>query len=253
MGLTKAYQWIKMKIHKAQEYYEQHGVRKLTLYCFSRIGIIFKREGIFFELRIEDIVPYGGNTIGMDLEFVTIKKEDDFEQIEFPDDDEWMTKDGALQWLHEKDCMLLALKRKNNIVCYQWLEFARVSIPFLALKVYLPDDTAYSSALYTVSEYRGRGVASYLKALVLQYAQEQGYHRVFLGIEPDNVASQKVNKKFGFREYQAVLCRKFLFLRYYRLKDYDSNKIKVLWSVTGKVHELWKTFSKLDIDQQKKL
>ncbi len=144
--------------------------------------------------------------------------------------------------------MFLALKNKKKIVCYQWLQLKQIYSMILALTLSIPNTTAYLSALYTVPEYRGKGLASSLIALILKYLQEHRYQKAFVLIEPDNTASKRAYKKFGFKEYQTILHRRFLFLKYYGVKEYDTNRKKVFWHITKTDQELWKTFSALGSD-----
>jgi ribosomal protein S18 acetylase RimI-like enzyme len=232
------------KIHGAYEIGKMHGLQRLCRMALDRAGIIVRREGGFYELSLNDRIIFDKHESVMGLEFIAIRNEDELGSCEFPADDKWMKKDLAVRWLREAHCELLALKSKNRIVAYNWFWFSSMRVQFLDLVLALPDNTAYLSALYTMPEFRGKKIASHLKGFVLQYLYEHGYKHVFLIIEPENVASQKTNNKFGFREYQTVLFRRFIFIRYYRLKDCTTNKAKIFWSIMGKGLELWKIFSK---------
>lgn len=244
MGFSAAHRLIQAKMQRVREYYEKNGLWKLVFYLFSRIGIIIKREYIFFENNLQDIIPYKKNNSNFDLDFVWVKKKD-FEHFDFPSEDGWITKNRAFRRLTERNCILLALTNGNKIVCYIWCELTMAHIPILGLLVSIPDKTAYSLAMYTASEFRGKGLASKLKLLQLQFLKKHGYSRVFLVITPNNLASQKVNKKFGFKEYQTVIYRRILFLKYYCVKDYDTNKRKRFLYIKGIDLKLWKHFSKI--------
>lgn len=244
MGLTEAHRLIQAKMQRIREYYEKYGLWKLVLYLFSRIGIIIKREYIFFEINLQDIIPYKKNNSNFDLDFVWVKKKD-FEHFNFPSEDGWLTKNQALRRLTERNCILLALTNGNKIVCYQWSEFTLANFPRLGLLMSIPDNVVYSLAMYTVPEFRGKGLASKLKLLQLQFLKKKGYQRVFNAIASNNIVSQIVAKKYGFKEYQTVIYRRILFLKYYCTKDYGSNKRKRFLYIKGIDQKLWKHFSKI--------
>jgi len=76
MGLTVAHRLIQVKIQRARKYYKKFGLWRLVLLLFSRIGIIIKREYIFSEINLQDIIPYRKNNSDFDLDFVLVKKKD---------------------------------------------------------------------------------------------------------------------------------------------------------------------------------
>lgn len=203
-------------------------------------GVFKKRDLIFFELALEDLIPDQKPDIGMSL--VRVTKED----IETTDNyfDGWFKKGEALKRL-QQGCVLFAVKDKEKRIFYQWLEFQTVDIPFLDLSFSLPDDTACMAYIYTVPEYRGKGFASKAKPLILHYLRKWGYRKIVLTIEPYNTASQRVNKKAGFKAYQTVSYVRLFFLKYYCVKDYETGRKKAFWHIRGAHQELWKTFSKL--------
>ena len=244
MGLTAPHRMIQVKIQSIREYYKKYGIWKLVLYLFSRIGIIPKREYNFFEVKLQDTIPYKKNNSNFDLDFVWVKKKN-FAHFDFPSDNGWITKNEALRRLSGTNCIFLALTKGNRIVCYISIEFNKAHITFFDLLVYIPDKTAYSFALYTVPEFRGKELASKIKLLQLQFLKEQGYQREFSVIRPNNIASQKVHKKLGYKEYQSVIYRKILFLKYYCVKDFDTNNRKRFWYIKGIDQKLWKHFSKI--------
>ncbi len=240
MKLTEVYQLIQRKMYNTHKYYDKHGLWKTILAIFEHTGVFKYRVLIFFELKVED--PISGQKAGKSIELVRLAK-DDIEQIDEYCDG-WFKKDEALRRL-EQGRVLFVVKEDEKMAFYQWLEFTKVDIPYIDLSFSIPDDTAYMAYIYTVPDYRGKGIASNAKPLVLNYLREQGYRRILLVITPENAASQRVNKKAGFKEYQTIFYLKLLFLKYYRVKDYGTNRKKRFWHITGTDQELWKTFSKL--------
>jgi RimJ/RimL family protein N-acetyltransferase len=51
-----------------------------------------------------------------------------------------------------------------------------------------------------VREWRGRGVGSALMAAAIEWAREQGLHKLSLGVWPHNAAAIALYRKFGFVE-----------------------------------------------------
>jgi len=99
------------------------------------------------------------------------------------------------------------LTKGNKIVCYVWCELTLAHIPFLGLLVSIPDKTVYSLGMYTVPEFRRKGLASKIKLLQLQFLKKHGCQREFFVISINNIASQKVVNKLGYKEYQTVIYR----------------------------------------------
>jgi len=235
----------KSRFHRIVKYYREHGIYGSILHSFVRIGefskkIAYNKTGvIFFELNMDDLAF--NTKIDMTSDLSRAEKED-IECAEYLGG--WFPKDKALRCLDEGR-FLLVLKDKGKVIFYQLLEFNKAEIKVLEISSFIPAGTAYTSYLYTLPEYRGRGVASKAKPLVLKYLYDHGYRRVFNVIASNNIASQRVNKKAGLNPYQTVLYRRFLFLRYYRVKDYETNRKKLFLRLRRTDNKLWKAFSKI--------
>jgi RimJ/RimL family protein N-acetyltransferase len=240
LKVAEVYQLIRIKIQKTRDYYKRHGLWKLILLFFDLSGVFKKKVLIFFELELKDSVS--GQKNDDDIDLVRVEKEDIEHTPQYFDG--WFKKDKALKRL-EEGRVLFAVKDEEQRIFYQWVEFEKVDIPFLDLSFFVPDETAYITYMYTVPEYRGKGIASKGKLLVLKYLRDCGYRRILVVIQPHNAASRRVNKKVGFNEYQTVIYLKFLFLKYYCVKDYDTSQKKVSWHIREIDQELWKTFSKI--------
>ncbi|GAK56882.1 predicted acetyltransferase [Candidatus Vecturithrix granuli] len=239
MKAIKMYQTIRTKYRNLYEYYQKYGLRKAIVLIIEYTGLFKKRVLVFFEQELQ-VHPTPNND--HDIELVRLEKKD----IEPIDQycDGWFPKEEALRRL-EQGRVLLVVKDRETNTFYQWLEFSKVDIPYLDLSFSIPEHTACMAYIYTVPEYRGRGIASRAKLPVLQYLREHGYYRIFLMIKPDNAPSQRVNKKAGFKEYQTVFYLKLCFLKYYSVRDCETNRKKIFWGTTAVDQELWKTFSKI--------
>ncbi len=252
MNIAQIQQWFRVKMDNLQEYYEAYGFWKSVLHFFKRLAEhmgfrFYTKKLIFFELDLQKNFLALSNADNVD--FVKIKPQ----ELEFVEEyhDGWFDREKALQRL-EQGHLLFVMKDQQNIAFFQWIELHRTKIPSIDLfSITLPEKTACMAYIFTKAEYRGRGFASKAKPLVLHYLQEQGYLSIFLVIAPENSISQQVNKKVGFKEYQIVTYRKFLFrnsvfFKYYVVKDWTSWRRKVSWSNKKAVQdEIWKAFSKI--------
>lgn len=242
MRFTQIQEFIRFKAYKTRNYCRNYGLWKSILHFFECLGFTFKNlELVLFEINIDDTSFTQKNENTIDL--ARVEKEDIENAKEYLD--EWFSRDNALKRL-EKGHLLFVVKDGDKMIFYQWVELKEVSIPFIDLSFSIPDDKAYMAYIYTVPDYRGKGIASKAKPFILKHLQENGYRKVFLAIAPDNLPSIRVNKKAGFKEYQTVLYRRFLFLKYYCVTDYNTNLRKVSLSIRGTDQHLWKIFSKTD-------
>jgi len=243
LKLPEVHRLIQTKIHKTLNYYREFGLWKTILRFFESSGVFKKRVFIFLELELKDSISAQEQNHRVDL--IRVGKED-LEKVDkylYA----WFEKEEALKRL-EAGNVLLVVKDEEKMVFYQWVEFAKIDFPYLDLSFFIPDGTVHMAYTYTEPEYRGKGVASKAKPLVLKYLQENGFQRLFTIIEPKNAVSQRVNKKIGFKEYQTVIYWRLLFLKYYCVKDYQTGSQKVFWGSGGTTQELWKIFSKIGTD-----
>lgn len=58
-----------------------------------------------------------------------------------------------------------------------------------------------SLGVFTLAEYRRRGIASQLKQEQINYAKEKEYKQIYTGVAKDNKASIELQLKFGFQQY----------------------------------------------------
>ena len=235
------YQRIQRKLYNAWKYYQANGFLKTTIATFDDTGVFRKKDRLLFELDLKnDYIP--SITAPNNLHLVRIVKEDVEQAEDFFDG--WFKQDKVLERL-EQGHILFAVKFDGQMVFYQWIELSTMVFPSIDLFFSLPADTACMAYTYTEPEYRGKGIASSAKPLLLDYLYTQGYRKIVLLIAPTNIASQKVNQKVGFKAYQAVNYRKILGLKFYAVKDSQTGQRKVFWAMKDSPQELWCTFSKI--------
>lgn len=104
----------------------------------------------------------------------------------------------------------LCIKRDTEIVGYRWFKLdtgcvlcgfgpKREIIPFS-----LKPGQAYSFDLFTYQKHRGRGVATMLMRLLLQFLREDGVKEVFSLVAPTNHASLRLQTRFGAEPQRMV-------------------------------------------------
>jgi len=232
-------------------YYKDNGLKKTIPYILVRLKVIFqirtlkefiykKREFIFFELNINEKNFNLKNNDQTDLYYV--KSADIENKAQYFDG--WFKKRTAVKRL-KKGSVLLTKKSNNKMVFFQWIDSNDAYAPPLDLTFALPNHTAYMTYIYTLPEYRGRKIAKKAKLSALKYLQESQYKNVFLIIAPENIPSINVNKFAGFNEYQTVNYRRWLFVKYYLVKDWNSDLKCVFFRISKKDLTIWKTFSKI--------
>jgi len=246
---------LKERLYKHWTYYKENGLWKTIPYILVRLKVVLKvrelkeffykkRDFIFFELNISRKNYIPENNYKIDL--YNVKSEDIEKEKNYFDG--WFNKRTALKRLR-KDCVLLVKKIENRIIFFQWLELNNAFSPPIDLLFILPDHTAYKAYSYTLPEFRGRKIANKAKKETMKYLLERKYKNVLLIIAPENTPSIKVNKNSGFKEYQTIKYRKWLFLKYYRVKDWGTDRSRVFWRILRKDKTIWKTFSKIQQDK----
>ena len=249
MKFGKVHSWFRDKIRNTKEYYEKYGLWPSILHFFKRIFgyiVVFQKNTlIFYEMDIEKEVSCQKNdkTISM----VRMNREDIENEHEYFDG--WFKKDDALKRLKEEHT-LFVVKDEGRSINFLWIDFRKVFIEVLDLSFFINDQTVYFSRIFTVPEYRGKGIASKTLPLVSKYLRESGYRKIFTVIGLKNLASQKVFKKNGFKEYQTITCRRILFLRslflkIYVVKEWDTKQRKIFWYGKKNEQQTWNFFSKI--------
>lgn len=242
--LSRLWDLFILKIHKAKNYCKRHGLGRLFLNFLELRGIVFRKEFLFFEKRVDGDISHHHNEKESGFHFVKTRIEDIID-MEFPDSTEWITGNEALRRWGTTDCAFFALTKESTIICYLIIAFNDIYIPSLGLRQHIDDETAYTALVYTRTGYREKGFAANLNLWVQQYLKRHGYGRYFMLIEPENTASQKTHKKAGMINYQSVVYRRFLFLKYYRVNDEATKKFKRFWSIRSADRDMWKAFSKI--------
>jgi RimJ/RimL family protein N-acetyltransferase len=244
LKLLGVFRFIQTEIDKTRNFYREFGLWKTILRFIENIGVFKRRVFTFLEMELKDSISVQEQNHGINLARVGKEDLEKVGQYLY----KWFEKEEAMKRL-EAGNVLLVVKDEEKMVFYQWIEFAKIDLPYLNLSFFIPDGTACMAYMYTKPEYRRKGIASKAKPLVFKFLRKNGILRAFSVIAPNNAESLRINKKFGFKEYQTVIYWRLLFLKYYCVKDFHTDSQKVFWGSGRATQELWKTFSKIGLDR----
>jgi RimJ/RimL family protein N-acetyltransferase len=214
-----------MNFQRELEYYKQHGLWKTLIHQLKTIIYYGSNTIIFFELDLEnsDFKTIDSNS---EFKYITLNQ-DNYKNSEYIG---WEISENEAFIRFQKGYILFAAVKHNILASQNWSESNKAEIWGLKLKVKLPKNTIYTSRLYTIPDYRGKGLATKTKLYMLKSLKDYGFKKAFLIIAEENKVSQAVNQKFGFEPYQKIKFYRLLyFFRFYVVKEYDTNhKISIL-------------------------
>lgn len=94
---------------------------------------------------------------------------------------------------------------EGKLASYGWVTFDEEGIGELGLRIRLQDGEAYIWGCETLSAYRGQRLYPALLTYMLDQLQRAGMHRVWIGADADNFASQKGFILAGFQPIADVM------------------------------------------------
>lgn len=125
-------------------------------------------------------------------------------------------------------------EKNGNIVFYLWVCFNNLYLNELEMEMRIEPDSAHFYSNYTIPEYRGMGIATIAMARALDYLFQNGVKKIYGLIYSDNIPSQRVVKKTGFRKMGEVTLIRLFNSRRYRYKGEtpeDYVKLKEMFSI----------------------
>ena len=150
----------------------------------------------------------------------------------------------ALKRFQKKNLLFAAVK-SNLAVSQNWSEPYEADVWVLKLKIKLSESTIYTSRLYTIPEYRGKGLATKTKLYMLKSLKDLGFRKAFLVTGEKNKVSQAVNRKFGYKSYQKVnFHRIFYFFRVYIVSECGTSRKYSILKIRQTDRKIWDIFSK---------
>lgn len=232
--------FLKMKFKSIIEHYKIHGLWNTLIYQLKAFIYYGSITIIFFELDLENS-DFQNNEENSELIFVKLHHED-FLKSKF---NGWEISENEALKRFQKRYILFAAVKNNILVSQNWSEPNKADVWGLKLRIDLPKSTIYTSRLYTIPEYRGKGLAKITKLYMLKTLKEYGYKKAFIIISEANKVSQAVNKKFGFKPYQKVNYHRFFyFLKLYIVREYDTPRKNRIFKIRKTDKIIWDMFSK---------
>jgi ribosomal protein S18 acetylase RimI-like enzyme len=154
--------------------------------------------------------------------------------------DGWYAREAALARM-ARGCELFVLRHEGHDACFGWVERGRGKIVSIQLPLSLPPEVAYLTALYTVPEFRRKGLARRTWLGLSRYCRRMGASRVFVVIDPTNEASLLLHRSMGFRDYQRIDYNRVLFLNCYRVRPTEGGKAAVWLCPSDGPAALWRS------------
>jgi ribosomal protein S18 acetylase RimI-like enzyme len=102
-----------------------------------------------------------------------------------------------------------SIRYNGQIIGYMKIGFGKIYIADFDKVIEFPEKMAFLYESYILQEYRGKGVATYLKSQALKYCKAQGFKNVGSHVPPWNKSMIHINEKLG--------CKKIRFIRYFRI------------------------------------
>jgi ribosomal protein S18 acetylase RimI-like enzyme len=155
--------------------------------------------------------------------------------------DYWFRKEDAIYRL-QNGHRLFVLKENGRIVFFLWAEKKQSTISWFDLHMHIPQDMIYITGVYTIPEFRNRGIAYKLKREIFHYLKKEGIKNLIEVVDPSNATALKMDKKIGFREYQIVYYKRYWFIRCFCVRKHRSNQQRTFISVFKTPEIIWKAF-----------
>lgn len=99
-----------------------------------------------------------------------------------------------------RGCHAYIVRAEDRLVSYGWVTFDKEDIGSLGLSVHLLPGEAYIWDCATLLTYRGRHLYPALLSHMVYELRAASFHRVWIGMDADNQASQAGVARAGFRQ-----------------------------------------------------
>jgi ribosomal protein S18 acetylase RimI-like enzyme len=108
----------------------------------------------------------------------------------------------------QRGCHCYIVRVEGEIASYGWVTFDEESIGELGLKVRLLPGEAYIWDCGTLPAYQGRRLYASLLAHIQRELQGAGFHRIWIGMDVDNLPSRAGVARAGFHHILDILQRR---------------------------------------------
>jgi len=231
------FQKIELQIQKTIDYYKEHGLLEFVKRFFGKLGFEhFSRSLIFLVLDLKDIPddvkkPYSFHIATL----ADIQNEQDY-------NDGFFSKEEAIYRL-KIGHHLFVLKKNNKMVYSLWVEQKNAAFWWYNnLPIHMPKNIAYISGIHTLPNFRGQGISFNSKKEIFQYLRDNGVSHIIGAVHSANSTALKLNKRFGYQEYQTINYKRYWHIRCYTVKKANSNESKTFISLFRSPKDIWKTF-----------
>ena len=215
---------------------------RATSYLKTKLGILLDRTNAFtavfgriFVYRkffvFETSIPKAGSETASKVEVdVRLAQSDDISRlVRFK-----ALERGAVEERFEAGHLCFVAEKNGDIVFYLWVCLDDLFLDKLERKLRIGFDSAHFYSDYTIQEYRGMGIATVAMAGALDYLFRNGVKRVYGLISPNNIPSQRVVEKNGFRKMGEITLVKLFNLKRYKFEvetSKDCARLKEMFSI----------------------
>lgn len=228
--------WLKLMAQNAREYYDQKGFLFFLKRAFAKAGFeYFSRTLMIIKRDLKDIdTDPDEPCIFEEATPADIENVDDF-NIGFFD------KRKTLYRL-SKGLKLFVVKQNGKIVFALWAETKNAALWWLDVPLHLPPDTLYISGIFTAREMRNKGMYTKVKDQLFPRLKKEGITHLIGTIEPRNLLSLDIHRRFGWREYQTITYQRFWHIRRYTVQKSNSGERKIFTTVCRAPRNLWSLY-----------
>lgn len=221
---------------RAKASYSQHGIFAFYKHVLTALGFLhFDRSLVFLYLDLNTL-----STTSLRHYTFTIATIDEvYNSNNY--NDYWFQKAEALSRLR---CghRLFILKDNNKILYYLWTEQHCACITSFDLTFRLPNHICYITGIYTLPEFRNRGIAFRIKKEICHYLKQIGITHLIEVVDPINTKALSIDRHLGFREYQTITYSRFWIFRYFRINKHSSHEKRHFFTVFKTPEWIWKLF-----------
>jgi GNAT superfamily N-acetyltransferase len=165
----------------------------LESFWFKLLGEIGDRRLLLLERPLAQ--PISDFTPGLPVRIDTLKENEVGDYLAFRPETGRARVIEALQ--SGQTCFVA--RHESRIVSASWIASRDAWIDYLDCELALAANEAYLSDAFTLSAYRGQGIAPALCLQQLRHLRQAGYDRAIRGTVPENKSALHAHAKSGFR------------------------------------------------------
>lgn len=137
---------------------------------------------------------------GVEFVFITEHDQNAIKQIE--ENSEWLR--GTLKERLASGAICLTAFEEGQVAGFNLVAFGKVSMPLVKLSRTFRRDEAWSEQIATMKSFRKKGLASQLRYRVFEELRRRSIRKFYGGALADNIASLKLARRVGFREFVEI-------------------------------------------------